>query len=453
MQSLKFANQQTAQMQTKPLIAFRMGMSPQMIAHAKLLELSSADLKNELLANDNPALEVQIPDKSLSLESLETQNAASLSEESDYNSPVYDSESFRQWIQQTPVHSETLQEHLFRQVAESLEPASQKEVARLIISSLNADGFLPPVKEFREITKGVEAEAVKAALHCIRRLDPIGCATYTSIESLLVQAHITGQAPPAFEPIITYDFEALSKKRFAYLAKKYGITEAAAEAVRNFVALLHPIPGSGFASLTAENLYVSVDLIVKKRDRQLQLIQNEVEIPEAVVLESFKQFKQTQSLYEDAVGIREILRLRKLLLKLIGLHLIQYQRDFFLKGKAFLRSESQKALAGELKVSESTLSRILREKYIKTPWGIFPLQYFFSAGAKGGKEKSNPKNTLSKTALQERIVTLITDSEEGTRLSDQKIADKLSNEGFEISRRTVAKYRKELAIASSYDRK
>lgn len=126
---------------------------------------------------------------------------------------------------------------------------------------------------------------------------------------------------------------------------------------------------------------------------------------------------------------------------------MDFQREFFFRGAKYLRPLTLKDIADEIEVHETTVSRITSSKYVQTEWGIYELKYFFSNSV-GGSSKDSP---YSKEGVKQ-IIKEILDEAAGSRLSDQKISDLLQKRGITIARRTVAKYRKELDIDSSYER-
>jgi len=168
--------------------------------------------------------------------------------------------------------------------------------------------------------------------------------------------------------------------------------------------------------------------------------------PEAQKLKEVKQFVNNR-VKEARWFIQSIHQRNQTLLK-VAKAIVEFQRDFFLKGPKYLRPLTLKDIAQEIGVHEATVSRITTSKYIQTEWGIFELKYFFSNSISGA---GSTGSQYSKEAVKQ-IIKEIIEQEGGKNLSDQKIADLLSKRGIQLARRTVTKYRKELAISSSYDR-
>ena len=191
-------------------------------------------------------------------------------------------------------------------------------------------------------------------------------------------------------------------------------------------------------------------------------ILNDEEVPVLGVNEYYTQLlrentardqKEVRSFVRDHVKdaqwfIRSINQRNQTLLR-ISKSIVEFQRDFFRRGPKYLKPLTLKDIAQAVDVHETTVSRIANSKYIQTEWGIFELKYFFTNSISGA---GSTGSQFSKEGVKERIREIIEEHSGSKRLSDQKIADILAERGIKIARRTVAKYRKELDILSSYDR-
>ena len=156
-----------------------------------------------------------------------------------------------------------------------------------------------------------------------------------------------------------------------------------------------------------------------------------------------------RSLEDKAEAIIDSIKLRTTNLHKIAIYLVNKQREFFDKGISHLLPDSQQNMASYLDLSASTVSRLCAKKYIETDWGTFPISFFFSSTRGFLKDD---KEEASKNAIKARIKELLENWEGAKAPSDQKISDALAKEGIKVARRTVAKYRAELAIESSYNR-
>jgi RNA polymerase sigma-54 factor len=136
-------------------------------------------------------------------------------------------------------------------------------------------------------------------------------------------------------------------------------------------------------------------------------------------------------------------------MKKIGLELLKFQHEFFLRGQRYLRPLTYRQIAEDLSLHETTISRAVQGKYIDTDWGIIPIKELFSSAL----QATTPGDEdVSKRAVMDMIREIVESHAGEKALSDQKISDMLGNKGIKIARRTVAKYRKELNIDSSYER-
>ena len=242
------------------------------------------------------------------------------------------------------------------------------------------------------------------------------------------------------------------------IARELNATLDEVEEALEVIRSLTPFPGRMFS--TEESRYVVPDLILRKRDGQMVLVFNDEEIPVLGVNRMFSRIAEGQDKSARRFanhGVREarwfinsIAQRNDTILR-VGQAILEFQRDFFLKGKKHLVPLTLRDIATELDLSEATISRVTNGKYLQTEWGIFELKHFFSNSISGTGSGSS---RYSKEGVKE-IVREILEEETaatGKHLSDQRISDLLAQRGIKIARRTVAKYRKELKISSSYER-
>jgi RNA polymerase sigma-54 factor len=201
------------------------------------------------------------------------------------------------------------------------------------------------------------------------------------------------------------------------------------------------------------------------REGELVIILNDEEIPALSINPFFEEVSSqpaskdseqkaarrfANSSVKDARWFIHSIQLRNQTLLKTARAIIDFQRDFFVKGPKYLVPLTLKDIAAEVGVHEATVSRITTAKYMQTDFGIFELKYFFSNSISG---TGSTGSRFSKEAVKETIKEILEEeSKSGKHLSDQRISDLLKKQGISIARRTVAKYRKELDISSSYDR-
>ena len=273
----------------------------------------------------------------------------------------------------------------------------------------------------------------------MQRFDPIGVCVKDYKESLIVQAMQNPEAPPYTVLILQEYLELLERGKIKEIAKKLKITEKEVEECLSFIKTLTPFPGREFSSEPPR--YVIPDLMVTLKEGQFVIILNDEEIPvlglnpfftniqnhpEAQKLKEVKQFVNNR-VKEARWFIQSIHQRNQTLLK-VAKAIVEFQRDFFLKGPKYLRPLTLKDIAQEIGVHEATVSRITTSKYMQTEWGIFELKYFFSNSISGA---GSTGSQYSKEAVKQ-IIKEIIQQEGGKILSDQKIADLLSKRGLSL---------------------
>ncbi|MFP4330956.1 MAG: RNA polymerase factor sigma-54 [Alkalispirochaetaceae bacterium] len=444
----------------------KLKMTPQLLQSIQIMALPLQDLKLRIQEEleQNPALEVTQETSTVSLDSNESSESGDGYEYFENSSdPGYissggsgDPNAKQQFMENALSREESLQEHLIWQL--HLQPISEDEyrIGELLIRNLDANGFhledpqfLVP-KEALSILYRVQA--------MIQTFDPPGCCVANYRESLLVQASQVSDVPEGTEEILSEHLELLERGKYKEIARKVGISEAQVEDALEFIKHLTPFPGRLYSRDKPE--YVIPDLILEMREGQFVLVINDEEIPVLGINSFFsglsgqrqesKDVKQfVNGRVKDARWFINSIHQRNQTLMKVGRAIVEFQRDFFLKGKKYMKPLTLRDVAQEVGVHEATVSRITNGKYMQTEWGIFELKYFFSNSISGAGSSGS---RYSKEGVKEVIREIITEEQGGKHLSDQKIADMLSKRGISLARRTVAKYRKELDISSSYER-
>ena len=441
-------------------------MNPQLYQSIQLMALPLQELKfrieEELQAN--PALEVVEDNTTVSLQENES---ASTTEEYDffedssdpgYTQSGYDDEATdnkHRFIEGALAKAESLHDHLLWQLR--LQPISDPDfrIGELLILNLDENGFYrEPIATALE---GESPEAVARMTSIIRTFEPVGTCVTDYVESLLVQAQADNTRPECTDAIITDHLELLERGKYDEIARKLKIDVEDIEEALEFIKGLTPFPGRLFSS--EQTTYVVPDLMVVMREGQFVIIMNDEEIPVLGVSDSFNDMagrgtaKDVRSFVRTRVKdarwfIHSINQRNQTLLK-TARAIVEFQRDFFLRGAKYLVPLTLKDIAGEVGVHEATISRITNGKYVQTEWGIFELKYFFTNSISGS---GSGGSRFSKEGVKQVIKELLENETTDKHLSDQGIADLLAARGIKLARRTVAKYRKELAISSSYRR-
>ena len=469
-------------------------MNPQLFQSIKLMELPIVDLREKIQEEleRNPALEVLEDNSTVSLEA----ETIPPKEEDDYFEASSDSgfvsregevaaEERRRFIEGALSHAETLQEHLLWQLR--LEPVDGdlRRICELLIQNLDEDGFHKEPVDV--LLKNEDPEKIKKALKLVQGLDPVGTCTVDYRESLLVQIGLLPDAPQGIVEALSY-LELLERGKTDDAAKQMGCTEEEMAYIFERIKELSPFPGRGFAS--GETRYVIPDIQVVKKEGEFVIILNEEEIPilginpffikvatdrgvppagapgtpaeahrpfglqsrnAALARKKRKENKPIrdfarQNIKEARWFINTINQRNHTLLRVCRA-IVEFQRPFFTNGLKYLAPLTLRDIAQELGLHETTVSRIANSKYVQTEWGIFEIRHFFSNSISG---TGSGGSKYSKEGVKEIIKEII--ELEHARLSDQDIVGLLAKRGIALARRTVAKYRNELDLRSSFDR-
>ena len=444
----------------------RQKLSPQMIQSIKLMALPIQELKEQIQEEieTNPALEVLEDRSTISLESMpEGGDSGSERDEFFENSsdPGFasrsgaDDDSRRMFLEGAISRAETLQEHLLWQLRIQRLTPRQREIGEAIIQNLDDDGF------HKEDPKGLfpadEAEAIASMIALIQGFEPAGTCTANFRESLLVQALLEPDAPPEAISILKDHMDLLEKGKHSEIQKKLKLEEDELKSALAFIKRLSPFPGRAYS--TEEPRYVIPDLLVKLKEGDFVIILNDEEIPVLGIDPFFDRLagekrgdRATSSYVKDNIRrakffIRSIHQRNQTLLK-VARAVVECQRSFFINGPKHLAPLTLRDVAQDIGVHETTVSRIAHSKYMQTDWGIFEFRYFFSNSISGA---GSTGSRYSKEGVKQ-IIKEIIETEEST-LSDRDIVEALARRGIPLARRTVAKYRQELDLDSSFGRK
>ena len=447
----------------------RLKMNPQLYQSIQIMAMPIQDLRFRIQqeVEVNPALEILEEKSTVSLDESPPKNSEEFEYFENSSDPGftqrYDDEASdnkRQFMEGALTRPESLHEHLLWQLR--LQPISSDmfTLGELLIQNLDANGFHrePP----RTLVPDDRWDDLDRMQDMIRGFEPVGTCVTDFHESLLVQARLTEGAPPFVEDVIAEHLDLLERGKHAEIARKLKTDEETVVACLAFIRTLTPFPGRLFSSDTPT--YVVPDLMVTVKDGQLVIIMNDEEIPVLGVNSFFTELAGSRPAGDDtdktakrfAVSniknaqwfINSIHQRNRTLLK-TARAILDFQRDFFLKGPKYLVPLTLKDIANEIGVHEATVSRIANGKYMQTEWGIFEIRYFFTNSISGAGSSGS---RFSKEGVKQTIREIL-EQEAGTRhMSDQKIADLLGKRGIKIARRTVTKYRGELDISSSYER-
>ena len=368
-----------------------------------------------------------------------------------------DEEAKREFLMNSLTRPESLQAHLLYQLHLAGLPDHDQKIGELIIGSINDDGFLTTPPEEMAAAGGYVVAEIEHVLAVIREFDPIGVAARDLQECLLLQLERLGKKDSLAAHIVQSHLEELGAKKFAQIAKAQKVTLEAVQTAAQLIATLEPKPGRRFNA--EEPTYVTPEVMVQKvRGEYVVLMDNE-QMPHLSISKHYRQLMEDPATSREVRAyIREKIRAGAFLIKSIqqrqqtifriATEIIKVQHDFLEHGVASLKPLTMAQVATIIGVHETTVSRAIANKYMLTPRGLFEMKYFFTPGYQGADGQ-----TVSNKVIKDAIAQMVAAEDSAHPLSDQLIVAKLKEKGFNVARRTIAKYREELRILPSHLRK
>ena len=347
----------------------------------------------------------------------------------------------------------TLQEHLLQQLGLSTVDAEVQEAMELLIGMVDDRGFLASSIQDISMTERLPIQPLEEALDLLQSFDPVGVGAVDLSECLLLQLKRLGKDPSLESRIVSHYLDDLAKKRYPMIAKRLSVTLEQIVQAAEFIASLNPRPGAVFRP--DHNSYVQPDITVAWYQGEWAITLNNDNIPQLRISNNYKDLMaEAKSGADVRRYIRDKIRGGKFLIRSIyqrqetiekiAREIVQHQEAFLEEGPAHLRPLNMAKVAETVGVHETTVSRAVSGKYMKTPQGVFELKYFFTTGY-----QTNNGEEMSNTSVKNALLELVKNEPSGKAYSDQELVEKLNAQGIPIARRTVAKYRKELNILPS----
>ena len=361
-------------------------------------------------------------------------------------------------LEQTLAGQESLYEHLESQLGVTQFTAEEQLLAERIIGNINPTGYFNG-ELLDELAQdlGMDLDEAEAVLEVIQEFDPIGVGARSLSECLLIQAKHFFPNEDLLHTIIANHLEDLEKRNVSAILRQLGIESDDLREAVDLMSTLEPKPGRGFASETTH--YITPDVYITKVGEDYIVQLNEDGMPKLRISNFYEsQIKggkadgETKSFIQDkfrsAVWLIRSIHQRQSTIRKVTESIVRFQREFLDQGVDYLRPLILRDVSDDIGMHESTISRVTTNKYVHTPQGTFELKYFFNSRIKAASGED-----LAGESVKQRIKKIIGEEPPNKPLSDQKICEMLSEEGLEIARRTVAKYREMLNIPSSSKRK
>lgn len=364
-----------------------------------------------------------------------------------------DAPSFEQFLTRAATLSEHLEWQLnLQQISEKLE-----DIASCIIGNLDADGRL--IASDEEICEmcGCDPESVEKARQIVMQFEPVGCGARTVKECLLVQLEVVGEGESLAHELVKNHFEDLQPHRLQHLSKDTGIDLHTLNEEINKVRVLDPYPGRRYSN--DEPIYVQPEVYIEKVDEDYIVYFTDDGSPRLRISHSLKKLvdqeetsKETKDFIKEKVRsavdlLRNIEHRRQTIYRVVEC-IIRRQREFLEHGVQRIKPMMLKDVAEDIGMHLSTISRVVNRKYAHTPQGVIELRRFFSEGMlnEDGEE-------VSTRILKLKIKKMIEEENTHKPMTDDTIAKILGKGGVKLSRRTVAKYRDQMQIPGSRERK
>ena len=425
-----------------------------MIQMIDMITMPSAELNEKIKeeAASNPAIDIR--ERTPSYEALAGRGSYTRTFSDEANSKAYsDDDENRDWFEKTVSEKEDLQEHLIKELGCLELTPEVRETAENLISALDPSGFTGPAPE--TLVPGKLKEYVPDALKAVQSLDPTGVGAKDWKEALMLQIReIENDRSEVarYRDIIYKGLEYIQRGEEDRLARALRIGREDLDAMISVIKTLTPFPGLKYTSSYTSYAVPEIEILVRDGEIVIRMLSSGllgIEIdPDLVKLkdelgdsrdrEDRDARKFLRENITSAENLMKLIEMRKTTMEKLAVLLAKRQREFFFHGPLSLKALTMTETAEELGVNVSTISKMGKDKYILTPWGTYPLRFFFST-----EVKSSVDEDVSKTAVILKIKEMI-ENNKGKKLSDQKIADALEEEGIHVARRTVNKYRKEI---------
>jgi RNA polymerase sigma-54 factor len=374
-----------------------------------------------------------------------------------YKSPATESvekPSFETFLSQP----QTLPDYLRSQLSVSLLDDAERDAAESIIGNLDEDGYLTATLEEMAQQGGHTPEAIAAGLKAVQSLDPAGVGARDLKECLLLQIESRNGRDGVAWQIVSNYMRLLETRQYKELAKAMGRPQEHIDIAIAMIRRLNPRPGIRYSGQGARTVEPDVYFIRDADDFIIQM--NDDELPQLRLNAQYRKMLErdqgatkevrdyVRERYSSAIQLMKNIEQRKQTILRVCEAIKRRQMDFLLMGIDYLKPMMIKDVAEEVGVHPSTVSRAVASKYAHTPHGVYELRYFFSEAVQGPSGGDIPL-----LLLKRKVRKMIEEEDQRHPLTDEQITSRLQAEGVDVTRRTVAKYREDMKIPSTHQRR
>jgi RNA polymerase sigma-54 factor len=380
----------------------------------------------------------------------------------DYLDPGYKTQEFEYkedapTFEQFLTRPESLAEHLEFQLHVSPIEGAVLDAAECVIGNLDGDGRLNATTEEIAAMGGWTEETVEEARQAVMQLEPVGCGAREVCECLLVQLRAQGEGERLAATLISEHLPELQQHKLPNLAKQLGVSVETLLEELKIIRTLDPYPGRRYS--TDEPVLISPEIYIEKLDEDYVIYFADDGSPRLRISSNYQQMlqkpqttKETRDFIKDKMRsavdlLRNIEHRRQTIYKVVEC-IVQRQREFLDKGVQFIKPMMLKDIAEDIGMHLSTVSRVVNRKYAHTPQGVIELRRFFTEGMMNEEGEE-----VSTRIIKLKIKKLIEEEDSHNPITDDQVVKILAKDGIKLSRRTVAKYRDQMQIPGSRERR
>ena len=442
----------------------KLAMTQELIQAINILQYNNQEL-NEYIENEileNPLLEADEPgraEREVNIEELREKIAESQEEMDTYKHwEAYRTEqedfSFERYV----AFRYSLTEHLLIQLHFSNLKGKDAEIGRYVIESIDDNGYL--TLSDKEIAEAMDSDekTVGEVISVVQTFDPPGIGARDLSECLAIQLEQTGELTDEYRALIFDKLSELAENKISLISKEMGLKPSDVQAMADRIKRLEPRPGRQYDPDQTVK-YVIPDVYVEKVGDEYVVTDNESSTPHLMISSYYSKLtadeKDSGELKDylnerlnSAMWLIKSIDQRKSTIHKVASEIVNFQKEYFDKGERYLKPLTLRQIAERIGAHESTVSRSINGKYMQCAMGVLELKYFFTSGVMACDGQG-----ISSSSIKSMIKEIVDGENPKRPYSDLKIAEMLGNEGVEISRRTVAKYREDLQIASSSKRR